>query len=107
MKHLNLILCIVGLCLIGLSFYITQRVEQETSSAYATSNAISNNPLTDMGGPVAKGTTSGTSSMMNNAIAGEATPYQRMASLLFILGIISLITGLIRIAIPYLRKFFK
>ena len=103
MKHVGIVLFFIGLSFMGLSYYINDRVKQETTAAYQATNTLSDNPLVGLAGPVAEEVSKEASASANQEIEKKAMPYEKLAGHAHSLGLIFVVLGAV-IALFYIVR---
>jgi hypothetical protein len=104
MKYAGVILFFLGVALVGLSFYTSDQVKQETKAAYQATEVISENPIIEMGGPQVQETGKKIGSAMNEKIGAKAAPYETMASYALTLGVVFIALGIVIALFYVVRK---
>lgn len=107
MRYVGLVLLVVGLAFLGLSYYTTDRVDQETSTAYKATSELSDNPMTELGGPVAEDATKEVGSAANVQVANNAMPYEQMAAYEHTIGLILVVLGAVIALFFIARRLFR
>ncbi len=93
MKYIGIILFAIGIALLGLSFYTTHRIDMETGAVYEATESVTDNPLLGLAGTNAKSASKDVGTSLDSEAASQAMPYQTMARVELILGIVFIVAG--------------
>lgn len=107
MKYVGSVLFVLGLALMGLSYYTTHRVNQATATAYISAEKINEDPLAILGGPITEGVAEEVKSDAENRIDRKAMPYEQMSANEYALGIILIILGSLIMFFYIARKLYR